>query len=167
MPNGSAPRAGDEVAGSSVPPRQLRPSRSQSVLRYVFDLVRQYPLESAAVVLLAAGGLIYPFPLWVFGVLAVLISRHWDRRAKLIALAVPVITALFGGVVVAGLSAKSGSLAGYADALGSDGWGLLRLGVIIGAVYLGWRLHQGPRPQREPPWRRSQQGSTWHGAPHI
>jgi hypothetical protein len=153
------------VDGSSVPPRQLKPGRAYSLPRYLVELMRRHPLESAGVVLLAVGGLIYPFPLWVFGVLAVLISRYWDRRAKLIALAVPVITALFGAVVVAGLSAKSGSLSGYAHALAGDGWDLLRLGVILGAGYLGWRLHQGPRPQREPPWQRPQQGSTWHGAP--
>lgn len=117
--------------------------------------------------LLVVGSLIYPFPLWLFGAAAVGLSRCWDSRDKLSALAVPVVTMLLGAVVVAGLMARSGGLIGYADTLRGDGWDLIRFGFVLGTVYLGWRLRQGRRPERQPPWRRSRQEPPWRRAPHA
>jgi hypothetical protein len=143
------------------------PGGQQDPFVRAFAAVRRYPLESAAIALLVAGALIYPFPLWLFGVAAIVISRLWDTRDKLGALAVPVITLLLGAMVVAGIVGKPGSLAGYADVLGGDGWNLIRFGVVLGAVYLGWRLRQGRRPERQPPWRRPRQEPPWRRAPHV
>ena len=117
-------------------------------------LARRHPLETAAVLLLGVGGLIDPFPLWLIGAAAVLISRLWDARDKWAALAVPVGFALVGALAIAGLTARSGSLAGYASTVRIDGWDLIRAGSVAGAAYLAWRVRQGRRPRREPPWRR-------------
>lgn len=126
----------------------------QGRLRSVLALVRSHPLETAAVLLLGVGGLIYPFPLWLIGAVAVIASRGWDTRDKWAALAVPVAFALVAAIAIAGLFARSGSLAGYVATVRIDGWDLIRAGSLVAAAYLVWRLRRGRRPRREPPWRR-------------
>jgi hypothetical protein len=143
-------------AGSGMQPPgpagPAAPSRQVSVLA----LVRKHPLETAAILLLGLGGLIDPFPLWLLGALAALASRLWDVRDKSAALGLPVLLALIGGIVVAGLTARSGTVAGFAHAVRVDGWDLMRAGAVCGAAYLAWRVRRGRRPRREPPWRRPQ-----------
>jgi hypothetical protein len=117
-------------------------------------LARKHPLEVVAVLLLGVGGLIYPFPLWLLGAVAVIASRLWDARDKWAALVVPVAFALVGAIAIAGLTARSGSLAGYARTVRIDGWDLIRAGSVAAAAYLAWRIPKGRRPRREPPWRR-------------
>jgi hypothetical protein len=117
-------------------------------------LARAHPLEACAVLLLVAGGLAYPFPLWFAGALAVSLSRFWDARDKWVSLAVPAALALIGGFVIASLGSQHGGLAGYLDAARAAGWDLLRAGALLGAAYLARRVSRGRRARREPPWRR-------------
>jgi hypothetical protein len=121
----------------------------------VLALARKHPLEVAAVLLLGLGGLIDPFPLWLLGALAALVSRLWDARDKSAALVLPVVLALIGAIVIAGLTARPATLAGFAHAVRVDGWDLMRGGAVFGAAYLAWRLRRGRRTRREPPWRRT------------
>ena len=123
-------------------------------LRSVLTLIRKHPLETAAVLLLAVGGLVYPFPLWLIAVLALIASRGWDARDKWAAVAIPGAFTLIAAIVIAGLFARSGSLAGYVSTLRIDGWDMIRAGSVVAAAYLAWRLRRGRRPPREPPWRR-------------
>jgi hypothetical protein len=123
-------------------------------LRSVLALVRQHPLETVAVLLLAVGGLVYPFPLWLIAVVALIASRGWDARDKWAAVAIPAAFTLLAAIVVAGLFARSGTLAGYVSTLRIDGWDMIRVGSVVAAAYLVWRLRRGRRPAREPPWRR-------------
>jgi hypothetical protein len=125
------------------------------VARSILVLALKHPLESIAVLLLGAGGLIYPFPLWFIGAFLVLFSRLWDARDKWTSLAAPLASALVGGIVIAGLGSRPGGLAGYLDAARTDGGYLIRAGAVLGAAYLAWRVRQGRRPPREPPWRRT------------
>jgi hypothetical protein len=124
----------------------------------LFTLVRRHPLECAAIAVLGVGGLIDPYPLWMLGALVVLVSRLWDTRDKLIAVAVPMAVALLGAVMLAGLNVKTSSLSGYAHGMHTDGWDLIRAGAVLGAVYLAWRVRQGPRPRRGPPWEHIPRG---------
>ncbi len=109
-------------------------------------------------VLLGAGGLIYPFPLWLLGAVAMIASRLWDARDKWAALGIQVAFALIAAIAIAGLTARSGSLAGYASTVRIDGWDLIRAGSLAAAGYLAWRVRQGRRPRPEPPWRRRPPG---------
>jgi hypothetical protein len=161
-------RPGDGLAASSGQPgRGGRPGGgptppdapgSGSHWRTIFGLVRAHPLEIVAILLLGLGGLIAPFPLWLLGAVAVLASRLWDARDKWAALAVPTAFALIGAIAIAGLTARSGSLAGYFRTVRIDGWDLVRAGSVVAAGYLAWRVRQGRRPRREPPWRRPPRG---------
>jgi hypothetical protein len=119
----------------------------------LFTLVRRHPLECAAVAVLGVGGLLDPVPLWMLGGLAVLISPLWDTRDKLTAIAVPMAVAVLGAIMLGGLNTKTASLSGYAHGVHTDGWDLIRVGAVLGAAYLAWRMREGPRPRRAPPRR--------------
>lgn len=123
-------------------------------LRSALALIRRRPLETVVVLLLAVGGLVYPFPLWLIAVAALIASRGWDARDKWAAVAIPVAFTLIAAIAVTGLFARSGSPAGYVSTIRIDGWDLIRAGSVVAAAYLVWRLRRGRRPPREPPWRR-------------
>ncbi|MGH3159875.1 MAG: hypothetical protein ACRDNF_25325 [Streptosporangiaceae bacterium] len=145
--------AGPDTPSPARPdtPSPAGPATARDWLDGLFTLVRRHPLECAAVGILGVGGLIDPFPLWVLGALVVLLSRLWDTRDKLAAVAVPMAVALLGAITLAGLNARSLSL--YAHGVHTDGWDIIRIGAVLGAAYLAWRVHQGPRPRRGPPWQ--------------
>jgi len=152
-----SPGPGEDGAGAGYPPA-TRPGpatgAARARLRSVLALIRRHPLETVTVLLFAAGGLVYPFPLWLIGVAALIASRGWDARDKWAAIAIPVAFTLIAAIAIAGLFGRSGSLAGYASTVRIDGWDLIRAGSVVAAAYLVWRLRRGRRPPREPPWRR-------------
>jgi len=150
------PRPGDGVRAGYPPDKPPDPAMgtARARLRSVLVLIRKHPLETVAVLLLGVGGLVYPFPLWLIAVVALIASRGWDARDKWAAVAIPVAFTLIAAIAIAGLFARSGSLAGYVSTVRIDGWDLIRAGSVVAAAYLVWRLRRGRRPPREPPWRR-------------
>ena len=118
-------------------------------------LARKNPLEAVSVVLLGVGGLIFPlspFPVWLIGSVLAFRSRRWDRRDKWLGLAGPVGFAVIC-LVLLGVSG-SGS---FFHALGQATHQfalLLRVGCVLSAGYLVWRLRRGPRRRKTPPWMR-------------
>jgi hypothetical protein len=117
-------------------------------------LVRRWPLESAAVVLLGIGGLILPFPLWLLGGLLTIWSRIWVTRDKWIAIIGPPVFTLVGTLVTAVIIGGQGKgLTMYVHAMRLDIGYLLRAGSLLCAIYLVLQARRGPR-RRLPPWRR-------------
>lgn len=122
---------------------------------------RGYPLEGTVVALLVIAGLVYPFPIWLFGfllwaagILAALASKMWDTRDKWTGLAAPVVVAVVGtGVALATGGARDTARA-YAHEVGTAGPPLLKAAVVLGACYLAWRVRRGPRAPAVPPWNR-------------
>jgi hypothetical protein len=153
--SGDWPRPRDDPAQAPGPDG---PDTLGNWLDWLVTLMRRHPLECIAVAVLGVGGLIDPFPLWVLGALAVLVSRLWDTRDKLAAVAVPMGIAFLGGLTLAGVTARSASLSGYAHGVHTDGWDLIRAGAVLGAAYLVWRMRQGRRPRRGPPWHQVTRG---------
>jgi hypothetical protein len=121
-------------------------------------LAREYPLESASVTLLAIGGLILPFPYWLFGgllggILSIR-SRIWNARDKWVAVAGPPVFVLVGTVVAALIIGGRGhAVAMYPHAFRLYGGNILRVGNVLCAVYLALQARHGPQ-RRLPPWRR-------------
>jgi hypothetical protein len=67
------------------------------------QLARRYPLETAAVTLLALGGLVLPFPYWLFGgllggVLSIW-SSMWLARDKWLAVVGPLVVVIVGTIL--------------------------------------------------------------------
>ncbi|HEY5990429.1 MAG TPA: hypothetical protein VIV12_29180 [Streptosporangiaceae bacterium] len=117
-------------------------------------LAREHVREAIAVAVLGIGGLILPDPLWLVGTVVALMSRLWDKRDKWVAFAGPPLVALLGSVVSAAISGGSeNAVVVYIDTLKADMGLFLRLGCLLTATYLAWRVYRGPRV-KVPPWNR-------------
>jgi len=124
------------------------------MLANAWQLARDNLLESIAILLLGLGGLILPFPFWPIGAVVAMFSRLWDIRDKSVAVAGPLLVALAASVLTAPFIGGGGNvILAYFHALGV-GFGLLvRVGSVITAAYLAWRVTRGPRV-KVPPWQR-------------
>ena len=165
------PRPADPPPGESRAPAVVEPAartlRSGSAVPAVAAwgasvveesgwLARRHKLEATAIVLIAAG-VVFPVlpPVWLVGAGLALASRLWDVRDKWAALFGAVAVTLAGGLVIAGAARGTGNIAViYLHALAAGAGYLIRAGCLLTAVYLGWRVHRGPRP-RVPPWKRA------------
>jgi hypothetical protein len=117
-------------------------------------LARENLLESVAILLLGLGGLILPFPFWPIGSIVALFSRLWDIKDKSIAVIGPLLVTLALSVIAAPFVGGSGNvIVVYFHALGVSFGLLVRVGSVITAAYLAWRVSKGPRV-KVPPWRR-------------
>jgi hypothetical protein len=117
-------------------------------------LARENLLESVAILLLGLGGLILPFPFWPIGAIVALFSRLWDVKDKSIAVTGPLLVTLALSVIAAPFVGGSGNvIVVYFHALGVSFSLLVRVGSVITAAYLAWRVSKGPRVKL-PPWKR-------------
>src|SRR5215813_10588375 len=125
------------------------------MLANAWQLARDNLLESIAILLLGLGGLILPFPFWPIGAVVAMFSRLWDIRDKSVAVTGPLLVALAASVLTAPFIGGGGNvILAYFHALGV-GFGLLvRVGSVITAAYLAWRVTRGPRV-KVPPWQRT------------
>jgi hypothetical protein len=161
LPPEAAPADGTKplsiVPGMETPgPASDEPARRKfgppAPLIEAWTLARQNKLEAVAVLLLGVGGLIYPFPLWLIGGVVALRSRHWDKRDKWLALVGPVGFAAIC-MVLLGISGSGGFFHALAQSTHQFSL-LLRVGCVLCAGYLVWRLRRGPRRRKTPPWLR-------------
>jgi len=117
-------------------------------------LAREHVLESVAILLLGLGGLILPFPFWPVGAVVAMFSRLWDVKDKAIAVIGPMLVTLALSVIAAPFVGGSGNvIVVYFHALGVSFGLLVRVGSVITAAYLAWRVSKGPRV-KVPPWKR-------------
>jgi hypothetical protein len=126
----------------------------QTPLDGIWELSRRHLLESVAVVLIGLGGAILPFPFWLAGAVVAIFSRLWDGKDKVAAFGGPVLVDLVGAVVSAFLiGGNSNVIAIYLHALRVETSLWIRLGCVLTAIYLAWRVSQGRRI-KVPPWKR-------------
>ena len=124
-----------------------------AVLAEAWALARKHPLEAVAVVLLGLGGLILPFPFWLIGGLVALRSRRWDARDKWVALAGPPLVT-FLVLLIRAVTSQGNFFSAFYHASGHDVGLSIRVGCVLCAGYLIWRLRRGPRLRTLPPWQR-------------
>ncbi len=166
MPQAATPPAGWNGSPVLVPRRPVaRRGRAATALAMVGHATaqlartgaaaaRRYPREATALILLGVGGLILPFPFWLFGAAVALWSRTWDILDKWVAFLGPLVFALLGTLVTASvIRAQDNVVLTYSHALRVDIGYLLRAGSLLTAIFLAVRIRHGPR-ERVPPWRR-------------
>jgi len=141
---------GMEPAEADEPPGRTKLGRPEP-LTEAWAFVRRQPLESVSLLLLGVGGLIYPFPLWLIGAVVSIRSRWWDKRDKWLAFTGPVLFTLVA-LIVMGITGQGNFFVAFGHAFHHFGL-LLRVGCLLSAGYLVWRLRRGPR-RRVPPWQR-------------
>jgi hypothetical protein len=118
------------------------------------QLARDNLLETIAILLLGLGGLILPYVFWPVGAIVALFSRLWDGKDKSLAIAGPLLVTLAGSVFGALIIGGSGNVVlVYTHALRVDFNILIRVGAVLTAAYLAWRVTQGPRV-KVLPWQR-------------
>jgi len=118
------------------------------------QLARDNLLETIAILLLGLGGLILPYVFWPAAAVVALFSRLWDLKDKSLAIAGPLLVTLAGSVLGALIIGGSGNVVVvYTHALRVDFNILIRVGAVLTAAYLAWRVTQGPRV-KVPPWQR-------------
>ena len=127
-------------------------SRAAGLGRSLISLARRHKLETAALLLLAAGGILFP-PIWIAGALLATASRVWDIRDKWLGLALPVLLTVVGTVLIMVLGGRRGNMTSYVMEAWVAAGRLSRLLAVAGAAYLAWRLHRGRRAPRQPPWK--------------
>lgn len=187
-PGGSAPapappEAGPGAAGSAarpadgVPAPAARPTRAVTSplprlrrgsppgvtpdrARRLVSFWGRRRLEAAAVILMALGGLVYPFPVWVLGfalwLLGVILasaSRQWSPWEKWAGILGPVVLVIAGTSVGLALGGQRRSLAAYGHEVLADSRYMIQIAALLGAAYLAWRAYRGRR-YPVPPWNR-------------
>jgi hypothetical protein len=164
--SGGLRSAGPPAGHQDVPPRRELPpgaagkaggtrrvSRNER-LATIRQLARDNLLETIAILLLGLGGLILPYVFWPAGAIVALFSRLWDVKDKSLAVTGPLLATLAGSVLGALIIGGSGNVVVvYTHALGADFNILIRVGSVLTAAYLAWRVTQGPRV-KVPPWQR-------------
>lgn len=117
-------------------------------------LAREHVLEAVAILLLGLGGLILPFPFWPIGAIVAVFSRLWDVKDKSLAITGPLLVTLALSVIAAPFVGGSGNvIVVYFHALRVSFRLLVRVGSVLTAAYLAWRVSKGPRA-KVPPWKR-------------
>jgi len=185
-PGGSAPappEAGPGTAGSAARPAGGVPASAPRPARVVTSplprLSRGRPpgvtpgrarrlasfwggrrLEAAAVILMALGGLVYPFPvwllgfaLWLLGVMLAAASRQWSPNEKWAGILGQVALVIAGTSVGLALGGQRHSLAAYGHEVLADSRYMIQIAALLGAAFLAWRAYRGRR-YPVPPWRR-------------
>ena len=115
---------------------------------------RRRPLEATAIVLMGLGGLIFP-PVWLLGAALTLFSKHWDFRDRWVGLAGPVVLVIAGTGISLVHGGSHDSIGPYLHEAWMSAVYLSRLGAVLGAAYLTWRLRRGRREPPVPPWNRT------------
>jgi hypothetical protein len=114
-------------------------------------IARRNPLEFLAVLVLGIGGAVYP-PIWLVGVLLVLVSKKWAINDKLLGVVVPIIVVIVGTVLTLVFGGRHATISAYAFEAWLGAERLSRVAVFLGAVYLFATLRRGRRQPKLPPW---------------
>ena len=108
------------------------------------DVAARNKLASVTVVLLGFGALALPVPLWLLGVVLLVLCQVWPLGDKVLGAAVPIVS-----VAVYGLATDQAAAVLAMSAYTSAGAGGPRLafgvGGLLGAAYLGFRLTRTTR----------------------
>jgi hypothetical protein len=128
----------------------------------VADAWRQHRLEVVAVALLALGGLIFPLVIWLLGLLiwllgvamAIPLKQLWSPLDKLLSLAGPLLLVVIGTAIAVSIGGARPNAAAYGHEALAEAADLFKVGTLLGAVYLAWRIQRGRRAPAEPPWVR-------------
>ena len=122
---------------------------------------RRHPWEAIAIILLALAAVAYPVPfwwldfvVWLTGAAIAASSRLWDLRDKWVGLVGPIAVVIIGTSVALTLGGTRSSMAGYVHEMLAESLYMIKLGSLAGAGYLVWRIYQGRRIPRVPPWQR-------------
>ena len=145
-------------------PRRLQPgdiTRAREMARRAADAGREHRTETIAVALLAVGGVIIPVPLWVVGfllwlagALIVVFSSVWSLPDKWLGVVGPPALVIIGTATIVTLDGSRSTASSYVNEVLTAAMWLFKIGAVLGAGYLAWRLQRGRPSPQIPPWLR-------------
>jgi hypothetical protein len=122
---------------------------------------RRHRAETAAIVLMAIAGLIYPFPIWVVGFFVWLIGaaiatvpKTWTVVEKSVGIVGPPTLVIAGTAVTLALGGARNTMAAYVHEILANSVPLIKISALAGAGYLAWRARRGSSGPSLPPWNR-------------
>jgi hypothetical protein len=134
---------------------------TRGVTAAVADAWHQHRLEVVAVALLALGGLIFPLVVWLLGSLIWLVgvgiavpSKLWSRGDKFLSLAGPLLLVIVGTAIAVSIGGARHNAAAYGHEVLAEAADMFKVGALLGAFYLGWRIQRGHRAPTVPSWAR-------------
>ena len=137
-----------------VPGRRGTSGGTDTLTANAGRLARDNVLESVAILLLGLGGLILPFPFWPIGAVVAMFSRLWDIKDKTLAVVGPLLVTLVAAVLTALFMGGTGNvILIYFHAIRVSFGLMVRVGSVLTAAYLAWRVSKGPRVKTLP-WKR-------------
>jgi hypothetical protein len=127
----------------------------------VVDAWRLNPLAVVSVALLAVGGLIFPLVVWLAGALIWLVGvgiaiplKQWSPMDKLLSLAGPLVLVIAGTAIAVSIGGTRPNAAAYGHEALAAAADLFKVGALLGALYLAWRIQRGRPAPAEPSWAR-------------
>jgi hypothetical protein len=136
-----------------VPGRRGTSDGTDTLAASAGRLARDNVLETVAILLLGLGGLILPLPFWPIGAVVAMFSRLWDIRDKTLAVVGPLLVTVVAAVPIALIMGGTGNaILVYFHAIRVSFGLMVRVGSVLTAAYLAWRVSKGPRV-KAPPWR--------------
>jgi hypothetical protein len=134
---------------------------TRGIAAAVADAWRQHRLEVVAVALLALGGLIFPLVVWLLGAVIWLLGvgvavplKLWSPLDKLLSLAGPLVLVVAGTAIAVSIGGSRQNAAAYGHEALAEAADLFKVGALLGALYLAWRIQRGRRAPAVPPWAR-------------
>jgi len=121
---------------------------------------RRHRLETTAVILMTLCALIYPqpvwlagFALWLAGAVCTAASKLWSPGDKWAAIFGPVFLVIGGAATALALGGVRHSAHAYLHEVLVNSVYMIKIGSLLGAAFLAWRLQRGRRDP-VPPWHR-------------
>ncbi len=166
VPVGAAPGPGTRSTRAFAT-RRWRPQRAQltdatrNAAGRAAGFSRRHRAETAAIVLMAIAGLIYPFPIWVVGSFVWLIGaaiavvpKTWTVVEKSVGIVGPPTLVIAGTAVTLALGGTRTTMAAYVHEILANSVPLIKISALAGAGYLAWRARRGSGGRSLPPWNR-------------
>jgi hypothetical protein len=134
---------------------------TRGIVAGVTDAWRQNPLAVVAVALLVLGGLVFPLVVWPVGLLIWLVGvgiaiplKQWSPLDKLLSLAGPLVLVIAGTAIAVSIGGTRQNAAAYGHEALAEAADLFKIGALVGALFLAWRIQRGRRGPVAPPWAR-------------
>jgi hypothetical protein len=107
------------------------------------------------------GGLIIPVPLWVVGfllwlvgALIVVFSSVWSLPDRWLGVVGPPALVIIGTATIVTVDGTRSTASSYVNEVLTAAMWLFKIGAVLGAAYLAWRLQRGRSSPQIPPWLR-------------
>lgn len=141
-PRRAAPSDVLAITGRGVPGVDAAPGDRRRA--DFLDVAARNKMASVTVILLGFGALALPVPLWLLGVVLLVLCQAWPLGDKMLGAAVPIVTAAVYGLAT-DQAASVLAMSAYTSA-GAGGPRLaFGIGGLLGAAYLGFRLSRTTR----------------------